>query len=312
MAAEISVVRAGFQSTWFIPFFCQMISISHPMDAKGADWSPARELYPGIQLLQEKRAEPRNVTISCVRIDLQTPGLRLHTTGRARSWERNATETIRQSTREFIRLSAATNRRIVFAANADAFSPWPAPWNKPTPTDLNGLAVSDGIVVSPPSGSPSLLIRKDGTASIQKTDPEFSTEDIQTAVSGFAFCLIDAQPQPSGTDLHPRTGLGLSADARYLLIMAVDGRRHSSRGATTHELGRWLLEYGADDAINMDGGGSTTLAWWNSSSDRDDKCELINTPVGNGMKFESELADQAYVPTERLNGNNIGVYYLSP
>ena len=59
----------------------------------------------------------------------------------------------------------------------------------------------------------------------------------------------------------------------------------------------------------MDGGGSTTLAWWNPEAPGDDKCELINTPVGSGAKFESEQADAAFIPTERANGNNLGVYY---
>lgn len=305
-------MRMFFRLFWFTTLFSAESFVSAPADAMAADWSSARQLHPGIQLLQERRAQPRNIAISCVRIDLKTQGLRLCTTGRTESWEKNTTETIRQTTREFIRSSASTKRQIVFASNADAFSPWPVPWNKATLTNLNGLAVSDGIVVSPPAGSPSLLIHQDGTASIRKTEPGFSTKDIQTAVSGFALCLVDGMPQPSGQDLHPRTGLGLSADAQYLFLMAIDGRRYSSQGATTEELGRWLHEYGADDAINMDGGGSTTLAWWNPASIEDDKCELINTPVGSGMKFESESADNAYTPTERFNGNNIGVYYQTP
>ncbi len=276
------------------------------------DWSTAKELHPGIRLIQERRETPRPVSISCVRIDLKTPGLKLCTTGRLDSWEKNATETMRQSTRDFMRASSTTKRQIVFAANADAFSPWPVPWNKATPTNLSGLAISDGVVVSPPSGSPSLVIRKDGSAAIQKTEPGMNTDDIQVAISGFALCLIDGQPQPSGADLHPRTGLGLSLDSQYLFLMAVDGRRFSSQGATTNELGTWLKEHGADDAINMDGGGSTTLAWWNPSSTQSDKCELINTPVGSGAKFESELTDRLYVPTERFNGNNLGVYYMTP
>ena len=277
-----------------------------------ADWDSAKELHPGIRLVQHQRTEPRRIRLHCVRIDLATPGLKLCTTGRADAWSVDSKETLRQSTRDFIRLSTSTTKPIVFAANADAFSPWPAPWNKSTPTNLSGLAVADGVVVSPATGSPSLLIDKSGKASMQQTNPGFSTDHVQLAVSGFSLCLIDGKPQPSGTDLHPRTGLGISADGRFIFVMAIDGRKYSSRGATTHELGTWLQEHGADDAINMDGGGSTTLAWWNPKSDSDDKCELINSPVGSGLKFESELADRAYIPTERFNGNNLGVYFQAP
>lgn len=282
------------------------------LDARAADWEKAKELHPGIQLLQDQRSEPRRIRVHCVRIDLATPGLKLSTTGRSDQWAADSSETVRQSTREFMRSSSKTKRPVMFATNADAFSPWPAPWNKSTPTNLSGLAIADGIVVSPATGSPSLLVDKSGKAVIQTTTREFPTDAIQLAVSGFALCLIDGKPQPSGDDLHPRTGLGISADGRFIFVMAIDGRKFSSRGATTHELGTWMQDYGADDAINMDGGGSTTLAWWNPASASDDKCELINSPVGNGSKFESEVAERSYIPTERFNGNNLGVYYQTP
>lgn len=277
-----------------------------------ADWENARELHPGIRLVQQQRTEPRRIQLHCVRIDLATRGLKLCTTGRADAWTKDSRETLRQSTRDFIRSSISTKKPVIFATNADAFSPWPAPWNQSTPTNLSGLAIADGVVVSPATGSPSLLIDKSGKASIEQTNPDFTTGNVQLAVSGFSLCLVDGKPQPSGTDLHPRTGLGISADGRFIFVMAIDGRKYSSRGATTQELGTWLQEHGADDAINMDGGGSTTLAWWNPRSDSDDKCELINSPVGSGLKFESELADKAYVPTERFNGNNLGVYFQAP
>ena len=92
-------------------------------------------------------------------------------------------------------------------------------------------------------------------------------------------------------------------------MVAIDGRRYSRQGATTQELGEWLKKFGADDGINMDGGGSTTLAWWNPQASDDARSELINSPVGSGVKFESEVADRQYLPTERANGNNFGVYY---
>ena len=45
-----------------------------------------------------------------------------------------------------------------------------------------------------------------------------------------------------------------------MIIMTVDGRMKGiSEGAGTKELGEWMREYGSEVAINMDGGGSTTL-----------------------------------------------------
>ena len=150
---------------------------SQPLLAdENPDWQNAKQLHPGIRLIQENATEPRPLQVHCVRIDLKTPGLVLCTTPRAAEWSEDKTETVRQATRDFIRSSRSTSHPLVFASNADAFSPWPAPWNERTPTNLSGLAVHEGTVVSPPSGSPSLLISKTGEASIQVTTPELATE----------------------------------------------------------------------------------------------------------------------------------------
>ena len=277
------------------------------------EWEQTEEMFPGVQRISKLATEPRPMKLHCVRVDLQTPGLGLDTTGRTGEWTENKVETIRQTTRDFIRSSQSSDRRICLAINADAFSPWPAPWNQSTPTNLQGLAISQGTIVSPANGTPSLLIDADNQASIQITTAKTPTAKIKTAVSGFSLCLSDGVAQPSGADLHPRTGLGLSHDSRFLFFMIIDGRRESSPGATTQELGDLLRQAGADDAINMDGGGSSTLAWWNEVSPEDDKCQLINQPVGNGLRFETPAAEKLYQPSERANGNNLGIYYtLAP
>ncbi len=61
------------------------------------------------------------------------------------------------------------------------------------------------------------------------------------------------------TERHPRTAIGTLADGR-ILIATVDGRRPPlSVGMTLSELARLMIEFGATDAINLDGGGSTTM-----------------------------------------------------
>jgi exopolysaccharide biosynthesis protein len=58
---------------------------------------------------------------------------------------------------------------------------------------------------------------------------------------------------------HPRTAVGVRADGRILLV-TVDGRQpEHSVGMTIAELAAILRELGAVEAINMDGGGSTTM-----------------------------------------------------
>jgi exopolysaccharide biosynthesis protein len=44
-----------------------------------------------------------------------------------------------------------------------------------------------------------------------------------------------------------------------LLLLVVDGRSAGSRGATLEEAAGLFVEFGAEEALNFDGGGSTTL-----------------------------------------------------
>jgi exopolysaccharide biosynthesis protein len=57
---------------------------------------------------------------------------------------------------------------------------------------------------------------------------------------------------------HPRTAVAKLKDGKFLMI-TVDGRSESSGGISLNDLAALLLEFGATDAINLDGGGSTTM-----------------------------------------------------
>ncbi len=270
------------------------------------DWKQGRELHPGIRFVRVEANQPRKMVVHGARIDTWMPGMRLQTSPRRAEWIEGKFETDRQTTRDFLRQSRSEGSNMVLAVNADAFSPWPAPYDQSTPTDLQGLATSDGTVVSRGTGTPSLLELNTGAMRIAATTPDTDLANVRTAVSGFALCLDNCQPIVSGNDLHPRTGLGLSADQRYLVLVAIDGRQPSSGGATTQELGTWLKHFGAHRGINMDGGGSTSLAWWDVESGDADKCRLLNRPVGNGANLE-KLPELLFSPSERANGNNLGV-----
>jgi Phosphodiester glycosidase len=57
---------------------------------------------------------------------------------------------------------------------------------------------------------------------------------------------------------HPRCALGLGATE--LLAVACDGRRTGvDAGLELDELARLMITFGAEDAVNLDGGGSATL-----------------------------------------------------
>jgi hypothetical protein len=58
---------------------------------------------------------------------------------------------------------------------------------------------------------------------------------------------------------HPRTAIGFSRDSATLFLLTVDGRSQKSVGVTLVELARIMRTLGAWQALNFDGGGSTTM-----------------------------------------------------
>ena len=58
---------------------------------------------------------------------------------------------------------------------------------------------------------------------------------------------------------NPRSAAGLTADRRTLVLMAADGRRFGIEGLNGFQLVETLRSFGVSDAVNLDGGGSTSL-----------------------------------------------------
>jgi exopolysaccharide biosynthesis protein len=58
---------------------------------------------------------------------------------------------------------------------------------------------------------------------------------------------------------HPRTSVGFSRDSSTLYLLTVDGRSQQSVGMTLVELADVMRRLGAWQAMNFDGGGSTTM-----------------------------------------------------
>lgn len=80
------------------------------------------------------------------------------------------------------------------------------------------------------------------------------------AVSGSVQLLHDGS-LTTGDDreLHPRTAIGYSRDTEEVFLLVADGRSTTSKGLTLVQLARRLQALGAEEALNLDGGGSSTL-----------------------------------------------------
>jgi hypothetical protein len=72
--------------------------------------------------------------------------------------------------------------------------------------------------------------------------------------------LTGADRPTSTEERHPRTGVGFDAERGALWLVVVDGRREGySDGMSLLEMADLLIALGVDGALNLDGGGSSTM-----------------------------------------------------
>ena len=83
--------------------------------------------------------------------------------------------------------------------------------------------------------------------------------DIVHAVSFGPILISNGEPvEPPSSSVNPRTAIGQRADGAILMLV-IDGRQVHSIGATYQDMIDLLLDYGAVNACNMDGGSSTIM-----------------------------------------------------
>lgn len=209
-------------------------------------------------------------------------------------------ETTRKTTLEFL-----NEQNAQLAINASFFTMGIAD------TDNVGLVVSRGEHVSPFRGDwtainidehnrPTIIKGKDNTYEV--TSPNTPREQVQlyNAVTGSDQIVTDGkpiEPQPDrafATITHPRTAIGITKH-NTLLLVTVDGRQPGfSEGVSLNELAQLMIELGAVQALNLDGGGSTTMA--------------IADPEPRTLNFPSSKDAEGNPGVLRKNGTNLAVF----
>ncbi|MBQ8509757.1 MAG: phosphodiester glycosidase family protein [Clostridia bacterium] len=122
-------------------------------------------------------------------------------------------------------------------------------------------------------------------------------ENVTTAVGGGDLILSNGvMPEGIIDEEHekvsnPRTAAGIREDGS-VVFFAVDGRSSESRGLTETELASVMAEMGCVTALNLDGGGSTSVMVKASTAE---DCISVNAPadgsyrsLANGLLFVSE------------------------
>jgi exopolysaccharide biosynthesis protein len=223
--------------------------------------------YLGITYIDRTESAPRAVHMHVVQIDLAAADLRFTLSPPAGS-----REVIRQTTLEFL-----TQEHAQVAINAHFFLPFPSPdrdaW-------VIGIAASEGRVYSAFESpeqdyalvvdAPGLNIDRDNHATIvhrdrTQADGLHVAEPVAlwTAFAGSAQIVTGGAASIPDLDwyraIQARSAAGLSRDGRTLTLFTVD-KRGGSEGMQVGEVAALLVrDYGVWDAINLDGGGSTTL-----------------------------------------------------
>jgi hypothetical protein len=116
---------------------------------------------------------------------------------------------------------------------------------------------------------------------------------VKTAISGGPVLVAEGKRQrieaseededsyraSSMFERHPRSAVGWNAEAYFLV--AVDGRIRTSAGMTLHELANFMIQLGCEGALNLDGGGSSTLFY--EGKIRNHLCDGYERPIANGL-----------------------------
>jgi len=129
-------------------------------------------------------------------------------------------------------------------------------------------------------------------------------EDIKLAMGGGTVLVKDGQVAKFTQNLSgnaSRTAVGITPDKKQLILVAIDGRHNYFKGVDGEGLAKLMIELGSQDAIVMDGGGSTTMLT-RGLGDFDTK--LVNYPSDGG---ERKIINGLAVIAEESQGDVKGI-----
>lgn len=153
---------------------------------------------------------------------------------------------------------------------------------------LGPIAVDGKWLREDPFPQQVLIVRHDNTAEIKLTRQALREDPAQMkfALSGSHALVRDGitsanfGPDNAGCVLYcaqPRTAIGVNAKGELYMVVA-DGRSRKSRGMTTPEISGVMDRMGMDEAILLDGGGSTQLYA---------KGKIYNNPSNGSQKIST-------------------------
>ncbi|HYZ85917.1 MAG TPA: phosphodiester glycosidase family protein, partial [Bryobacteraceae bacterium] len=149
----------------------------------------------------------------------------------------------------------------------------------------------DGYVISASGAAADWLRSKVSQGSAIQLDLQLKPSRPDTCkatdiVGGGPLLVRNGKAMPSQENLaheakrHPRTAAGYTRRGTILFV-TVDGRQSSSAGMRIDELAQELVSLGAVEAVNLDGGGSTTMLV--NGRIRNSPSDGVERPVSDGL-----------------------------
>jgi len=145
-----------------------------------------------------------------------------------------------------------------------------------------GTAMTDGqLWHRPTKAAPYLEITSDNTAKLVMAQPNDPIDPSARQIVGGGQ-IIERHHQAIvytnkfALTRNPRTAVGIAKNGTQLILLVLDGRQPKlSIGMTLSELADQMIAVGCDEAINLDGGGSTTLVYRDPA---DHQLKIMNSP----------------------------------
>lgn len=267
--------------------------------AQHRDRPTGETLFPGIVYTQETLQGDKPQHIHIVALDLRKKGMSFAVTpgDTSKGMEYVAHLTSTYLADHHAQLAINASYFLPFSGGhkgADDFYP-----HEGEPVNASGAVIADGKTVSPVEEGlddrvDSMLCFNHAKALI--VDGQRCPQGFSDGVAAGPRILdagkIRASTLAYATHPQPRTIFALSRNRKRAWIVTVDGRQTTSVGMTLDDLSKLLLGLGASDAINFDGGGSTTLV----AEGPDGKPRILNSPIQTGIiGRERPVANQVLV-----------------
>jgi exopolysaccharide biosynthesis protein len=246
--------------------------------------------WAGVTYIDRVETSPRALHMHVAQIDLTMPGLRFKVTAPGGS-----REVVRQTTLESLKAE-----RAQLAINAHFFLPFPSPeqdawviglgasegrvYSAFEAPEQNFAIVTDAPALNIDQQNQAVIVHRDSAdaSGYRAREPvrlwnavagsaQIVTSGVETVPVYRDATHANGLLKPSGPNNYSnekswyavataRTAIGLSRDRRTLTLFTVDVRGGSEGMPLTEVAAVLIKDYGVWDALNLDGGGSTSMA----------------------------------------------------